>query len=294
MCSTAWGRLGLWSHVKERVCKFKLPNQACCLLLHRAFRFPVYCEETVTLYFFPLLLALSPMNTSHISQYWGHSWSEYETINSAHILFVTNGILKFPFWPRVLQTVLSHYMGSLYQHFYSAGLWLYFLAKQVSHLAQRDITLTQHGQRGSVHYPAHQYKFLPLGLRSPEQQGEPGVALIIFMAFIVSGVVPSLVSRHRWLNTHLPGWQSTRHTHPRSQNHVHIAAYPPEDATDDMFTFDCCCSILVVVLIVAVVLSLEEDILLSCYYGSHLLVLKTAHCLNVSHFLLYLEITMYA
>lgn len=102
-------------------------------------------------------------------------------------------------------------MGSLYQHFYSAGLWLYFLAKQVSHLAQRDITLTQHGQRGFVHYPAHQYKFFPLGLRSPEQQGEPGVALIIFMAFIVSGVVPSLVSRHRWLNTYLPGWQSTRH-----------------------------------------------------------------------------------
>ena len=76
-------------------------------------------------------------------------------------------------------------------------------------------------------------------------------------------------------------------THPRSQNHVQIAAHPPEDATDDMVTFDCC-SLLVVVL------SLEEEILLFCCYGSHLLVLIAAHCLNVSHFLLYLEITMYA
>ena len=239
------------------------------------------------------------MNTSHTSQYWGHSWSEYETINSAHILFVTNGILKFPFWPRVLQTVLSHYMGSLYQHFYSAGLWLYVLAKRVSHLAQRDITLTQHGQRGSVHYPAHQYKFLPLGLRSPEQQGEPGVALIIFMAFIVSGVVPSLVSRHRWLNTHLPGWQSTRHpptfTEPCSYCCISSRRCHRWYVYFWLLLFYsyccsyCCCSILIVV----VVLSLEEDILLSCYYGSHLLGLKTAHCLNISHFLLYLEITMY-
>ena len=50
-------------------------------------------------------------------------------------------------------------------------------------------------------------------------------------------------------------------THPRSQNHVQIAAHPPEDATDDVFTFYFCFSLLVVVLIIVVVLNIEEDIL---------------------------------
>jgi hypothetical protein len=47
--------------------------------------------------------------------------------------------------------------------------------------------------------------FLPSGLKSPEQQREPGVPLIIFRAFIICGEVPTFIYRHGWLNTNLPG-----------------------------------------------------------------------------------------
>jgi hypothetical protein len=46
---------------------------------------------------------------------------------------------------------------------------------------------------------------LPSGLKSPEQQVDPEVALIIFRAFIISGVVPTLVYRHGLLNPSLTG-----------------------------------------------------------------------------------------
>jgi hypothetical protein len=47
--------------------------------------------------------------------------------------------------------------------------------------------------------------FLPSGLKSLEQQVDPEVALIIFRAFFISGVVTTLVYRHGWLSTNLPG-----------------------------------------------------------------------------------------
>ena len=92
--------------------------------------------------------------------------------------------------------------------------------------------------------------FLPSGLKSPEQQVDPEVALIIFRAFIISGVVPTLVYRHGLLNKTC---QSDRAlgTCPHSWNHVQIAAHPPEDATDDMVSFDYCCSLFLVVVVVA-------------------------------------------
>ena len=47
--------------------------------------------------------------------------------------------------------------------------------------------------------------FLPSGLKSPEQQGEWGVELIIFRSLIPDGLFPTLVYRHGWLNTNLSG-----------------------------------------------------------------------------------------
>ena len=62
MCSTAWGRLGLWSNIKERVCKFKLyPTKQATFPLQTAFRFPISPKEAITSYFFPLSHALSSM-----------------------------------------------------------------------------------------------------------------------------------------------------------------------------------------------------------------------------------------
>ena len=91
---------------------------------------------------------------------------------------------------------------------------------------------------------------LPSDLKFPEQQVDPEAALIIFRAFIISGVVPTLVYRHGLLNKTC---QSDRAlgTCPHSWNHVQIAAHPPEDATDDMVSFDYCCSLFLVVVVVA-------------------------------------------
>lgn len=111
--------------------------------------------------------------------------------------------------------------------------------------------------------------FLPSGLRSPEQEGEPGLALI-FMAFVINGVVPTLVSRHGWLNTNLPGWQSTRH--PSTSLVLCSDCWSSSWRCHRWHGYYClslffsswCCFLL----------SLEEDILLFCYV-SHLLALKS-------------------
>jgi len=90
--------------------------------------------------------------------------------------------------------------------------------------------------------------FLPSGLRS-SGQGDAGIAVIIFRAFIINGMVPTVLTKHGWLNTNLSGWQSTRNQ-PTSWNRVQVAAHPPEDATDDMVT-------LIVVLFLVMLFSCE-------------------------------------
>ena len=47
--------------------------------------------------------------------------------------------------------------------------------------------------------------FLPSGLKSPEQQREWGVELIIFRSLSIDGLFATLVYRHGWLNTNLSG-----------------------------------------------------------------------------------------
>jgi hypothetical protein len=46
-------------------------------------------------------------------------------------------------------------------------------------------------------------KFFSSDLKSPEQDGEDGIAVIIFRAFIINVVVLTLVTRHGWLNTNM-------------------------------------------------------------------------------------------
>lgn len=85
MGSTAWGRLSLWAHVKERTCKFKLyPTKHTSLPVQRGFRFPIshkdalvyfpsdhwgfiYFSWLIGSHFFPMSITHSPLTTSHTS-----------------------------------------------------------------------------------------------------------------------------------------------------------------------------------------------------------------------------------
>ena len=85
MGSTAWGRLCLWSHVKEITCKFKLyPTKHTSLPVQRGFRFPIshkdalvylpsdhwgpiYFSWLIGSHFFPMSITHSPLTTSHTS-----------------------------------------------------------------------------------------------------------------------------------------------------------------------------------------------------------------------------------
>lgn len=53
-------------------------------------------------------------------------------------------------------------------------------------------------------------KFFSSDLKSPEQDGEDGIAVIIFRAFIINVVVLTLVTRHGWLNTNMQIWHGKR------------------------------------------------------------------------------------
>lgn len=112
----------------------------------------------------------------------------------------------------------------------------------------------------------------PSGFWSPEQQGEPGVALFIFRVFILNGVVSTLIPKHGRFHRIMLGWQST--------------GLPPTFVEQ---CSDCCTSswrclkrhgyfwfLLLSSLRWCFLLSLKEDLLLLCCYGSHLLALQTS------------------
>ena len=112
--------------------------------------------------------------------------------------------------------------------------------------------------------------FLPSGLKSPEQQGEWGVELIIFRSLIPDGLFPTLVYRHGWLNTNLSGWQRNRHLlkslEPCSECCTSSWRCHGWHGSLWLLFSSCCCCFL---------LTFEEDTLLVCCYVSHLLALET-------------------
>lgn len=54
--------------------------------------------------------------------------------------------------------------------------------------------------------------FLPSGLRCSGKE-DAWIALLIFWAFIINGMVPTIMTKHGWLNTNLSVWQ-TLHNNP--------------------------------------------------------------------------------
>lgn len=246
---------------RKEYANFKLyPTKDACLPLQRAFRFPISPQEALTYfpsdprglaYFSRLLgshLFLMPLALSHLT-----------TSNTS--LTSIGDILGMKMRPSIVPTYYFWIIGSYnstsgqgyfrYSFLITRGLYTSIFIQQASGFtlwpSRSPTLLKEMSQLHNVYQKTLgiflfiNVPFFPSGLWSPEQQGEPGVALIIFRAFILNGVVPTLVPKWGQLNTNLLGWQSTRHP-PTFVEQCSDCWTSYEDATDDMVTFDCCCS----------------------------------------------------